>query len=166
VTSAAVHIRPTRLDDAVEMAALRRHPAVARNIYAFPSQREDQVRAFMERSSPDDHVFVAELDGRLVGMAGLHVRGGKERHSAHVGLGVHVDFQGRGIGRALMVKLLDLADRWLGLVRVDLTTVDDNLRAIALYKSLGFELEATQRKASFVEGAFHDVLLMSRLRGG
>ena len=159
-----MHIRPTRASDAPAMAELRRHPSVARNIYAYPSQRDEQVAAFMERSTPDDHVFVAELDGRLVGMAGLHVRDGKARHSAHVGLAVHADFHGRGIGRALMVKLLDVADRWLGLVRVDLTTVDDNARAIALYQSLGFELEVTQRKASFVDGAYHDVLAMARIK--
>ncbi len=157
-------IRPVRMEDAPALAALRRRDAVARNIYAYPSQRTLQVLTVLERARPSDHIFVAELDGRAVGLAGLHVSEGRERHVASVGLMVHDDVHGRGIGRALMNQLLDLADRWLGLVRVELTVVGDNERAIKLYRSLGFVVEATQRKASFHDNAYRDVLMMARVR--
>jgi putative acetyltransferase len=159
-----VIIRPVRLEDAEELVALRRRDAVARFIYAMPSDRVEGVRNFIAGLGPDNHSFVAELDGRVVGMAGLHVRAGKERHSAWVGLMVHDEEHGRGIGRALMDRLIDLADRWLGLTRVDLTVRHDNHKAQQLYQTLGFVLEGTQRKAVFVDGEFHDVLMMARLR--
>jgi putative acetyltransferase len=159
-----VIIRPVHIDDADEIVALRRREAVARFIYAMPSDRVESTRRYIAGLGPDNHSFVAELDGRVVGMAGLHVRAGKERHSAHVGLLVHDDVHGRGIGRALMERLLDLADRWLGLTRVDLTVRHDNQKAQQLYLKLGFVLEGTQRKAAFVDGEFHDVLMMARLR--
>jgi putative acetyltransferase len=37
--------------------------------------------------------------------------------------------------------LLDLADNWLKLVRVELDVFSDNQKAISLYQSCGFEIE-------------------------
>ena len=164
VAVSGVLIRRTHVDDAEAMTELRRREAVARFIYSYPSDRVDRVRAFIANLGPHNHSFVAELDGRVVGMAGLHVRQGKLRHSGFVALGVHDAFHGRGIGRALMDQLLDLADRWLGLLRVDLTVLDDNHKAQRLYEQLGFVVEGTQRKAVFVDGAYHDVLMMARIK--
>ena len=157
-------IRPVRAEDAEALNELRRRDAVAQFIPSFSSEREGATRKYIESFGPNDHVFVAELDGRVVAQAGLHVREGKLRHSAWVGLAVHDAFCGRGIGRALMEKLLDLADRWLGLLRVDLTVVSNNERAIGLYEKLGFVLEGTQRKASYFDGRYWDIVLMARVK--
>lgn len=51
---------------------------------------------------------------------------------------VRRDFQNQGIGRAMLEKVLDLADNWLMLVRLELTVFADNERAVHLYESLGF----------------------------
>lgn len=61
------------------------------------------------------------------------------RHSADIGIMVHKDYQNMGVGSALMERLLDLADNWLMLVRVELTVFADNERAIHLYEKFGFE---------------------------
>jgi L-phenylalanine/L-methionine N-acetyltransferase len=63
-----------------------------------------------------------------------------------------------------MAQLLDVADRWLGLVRVDLTVLTYNERAVAMYEKLGFVKEGTQRKAAYFDGKYHDLYLMARLR--
>jgi putative acetyltransferase len=157
-------IRPVRAEDAEALNELRRRDAVAQFIPSFSSERESYTRKYIEGFGSNDHVFVAELDGRVVAQAGLHVREGKMRHSAWVGIAVHDAFYGRGVGRALMEKLLDLADRWLGLLRVDLTVVANNTRAIGLYEKLGFVLEGTQRKASYYDGQYWDVLCMARVK--
>ena len=159
-----VEIRPVRLEDADALGHIRTRPKVAEYITSYPSERVAATRKYVESWSADDHVFVAELDGIVVGMAGLHVRGGKMRHSAWLGIMVHDAFHGRGIGRTLMVELLDLADRWLGLLRVDLTVLEYNTRAIQLYEELGFVVEGKQRKATWFDGKFHDLVLMARLR--
>ena len=49
-------------------------------------------------------------DGRLVGNATLHLGNNKRRHTGDVGIMVHDDYVNQGIGRALMERLLDLAD--------------------------------------------------------
>ncbi len=53
----------------------------------------------------------------------------------------HDQWQGRGVGRALMEAAVDLADNWLSLTRLELTVFADNAPAIRLYERVGFEVE-------------------------
>jgi putative acetyltransferase len=134
--------------------------------YSLPSERVESNRQFLAGLTADDHVLVAEIDGRVMGIAGLHVRGGKQRHVAALGIAVHDRYQGQGIGRQLMAALLDLADNWLGLLRVELEVFADNTRAIGLYESLGFRHEGRRVKGVFRRGGYADTLTMARLRDG
>lgn len=96
---------------------------------------------------------------------GLHVNSNARlRHSAMLGIMVHADYQGEGIGKALLEKVLDLADNWLMLVRVELTVFVENERAVKLYKSLGFEMEGTKKYAAIRNGKYADEYLMARYR--
>jgi len=104
------------------------------------------------------------LDGTIVGMAGLHVAAGKRRHSASLGMSVDDAYHGRGIGRKLLEALLDVADNYLGLTRVELEVLVDNARAIRLYERMGFEHEGCKRKAIFRGGRYVDAYVMARLR--
>jgi putative acetyltransferase len=154
-------IRAIRPDDAAALMDIRRQKQVMRFTPAMPSERPTD---FYGRWGKDDHVLVAELDGRVVGYAGLHLRDGKRRHSAWLGIAVHDEFAGRGAGRLLMQALLDLADNWIGLVRVDLEASASNERGITLYRALGFVEEGRQKKAYFAEGGYEDAVLMARVR--
>jgi putative acetyltransferase len=131
---------------------------------ALPSERIEGSRRRVESLGPDDHSFVAVLDGKIVGMCGLHVAAGKRRHSASLGMSVDDEHQGQGIGRKLMEAMLDLADNYLGLVRVELEVLVDNPRAIHLYERMGFEHEGCKRKAIFRGGQYADAFVMARLR--
>jgi putative acetyltransferase len=131
---------------------------------ALPSERITGSRQRVESLGPDDHSFVAVLDGVVVGMCGLHVYPGKRRHSATLGMSVDDNLQGRGIGRKLMEAMLDVADNYLGLTRVELEVMADNPRAIGLYERMGFEHEGCKRKAIIKGGGYVDALVMARLR--
>jgi L-phenylalanine/L-methionine N-acetyltransferase len=154
-------IRAIRPDDGAALMDIRRQPLVMRYTPAMPSDRHTD---FYARWGANDHVLVAELDGRVVGYAGLHLRDGKRRHSAWLGIAVHDEFAGRGAGQLLMKGLLDLADQWIGLVRVDLEANAENERAIAMYRRFGFIEEGRQKKAYFTDGTFCDAVLMARFR--
>lgn len=110
--------------------------------------------------------LVACVDGQPVGMLGLHTHPDmpRLRHSAWLGMAVRDDWQGRGIGTALLVAGLDLADHWLQLTRMELHVFVDNEPALRLYRRYGFVVEGTLRRAAFREGTLHDVHLMARLR--
>ena len=115
-------IRPIGPQDAEGIAALRRMPGVMENTLGLPSCRVADSRAFIEGLGPNDHNFVAAAeDETVIGAAGLCVCSNpRMRHVGSVGIFVHTDWQGRGVGTALMETLLDLADNWLMLVRVEL----------------------------------------------
>jgi len=77
---------------------------------------------------------------------------------------VRDDWQGKGIGKAMMQAVIDLADKWLNLARIELTVFTDNEPAIALYRKFGFEIEGALRKFAFRDGEFVDAYAMARVR--
>ena len=77
---------------------------------------------------------------------------------------VHDAYAGRGAGTALMAALVNQADHWLNLTRLELGVYADNARAIALYERFGFEREGFHRAYSWRNGAFIDSISMARLR--
>jgi len=127
------------------------------------------LEVFRKRAAdlpPTDHILVAEVDGKIVGNvaligAGRHVR---RRHVASLGITVHDEWAGKGVGSALMQAALDLADKWLQYSRVELTVFTDNAAAIALYKRFGFEIEGTHRAYAYRNGAYVDTYAMARLK--
>ena len=81
------------------------------------------------------HVFlVAEADGMLVGTGALRAEGAEGQI---VRVSVRHDLRGRGIGRALVMALLEAA-RTRGLDRIWMETNDDWHDAIGLYRQYGF----------------------------
>lgn len=160
-----ITIRPVRPSDAAELNAIRRMDGVLENILSLPSERESVSEEFIKGLGENMHMFTAECDGKVAGCASLAVGSGRKRHSGGVGIMVHKDYQGRGIGRALMEKLLDTADNWLMLKRVELEVYPDNERAIKLYESLGFVREGVSRASAIRNGAYSDNVIMGRIRG-
>jgi len=59
----------------------------------------------------------------LVGNAGLDRFSGRRAHAGGIGMGVHDAWTGRGIGAALLEALLETADKWWNLRRVELGPV-------------------------------------------
>ena len=72
--------------------------------------------------------------------------------------------QGKGYGTEAMKLLLGYGFNTLNLNRLDLKVNDFNSRAIKCYQKLGFVEEGRMREASFVNGKYHDQILMSILR--
>ena len=144
--------------------ALRLLPSVIDGTMAIPSTRIEETHRRLASLGPDDHSFVAVVDGQVVGMAGLHVAAGKRRHTGSIGMMVHDQFQGRGIGRELLEALLHIADNFVGLTASSSRSIPDNERAIRLYESCGFEHEGRKRKAVWRHGEHQDVLMMCRIR--
>ncbi len=110
--------------------------------------------------------LVACVDNELVGQLGLHTfpNHPRRRHAAEIGMAVRDDWQGKGIGTALMQAAVDLADNWLNLSRLELEVFTDNEPAIRLYKKFGFVIEGTLVRYAFRNGQFVDTYTMARLR--
>ena len=159
-------IRPMAAGDMEGFNALRRMPGVMENTLGLPSERVERNIDGFQRMGPDDHVFAAVLeDGTLIGTGSLTVHPSpRMRHGATLGILVHTGYQDQGVGTALMKAVLDLADNWLMLVRVELEVFADNARAIHLYEKFGFEKEGLMRMSVVRDGQYQDNYKMARLR--
>ncbi|HEY3368888.1 MAG TPA: GNAT family N-acetyltransferase [Symbiobacteriaceae bacterium] len=162
---AEVVIRPIRNDDFPDMYEMRTQPNVMWGTLQIPTIPREIIQSQCGYQA-NNYQFVAEVDGKAVGGCGLHLSTSlRSRHVAGLGITVHDAYQGRGLGRRLMLAALDLADNYLGLERVDLDVYIDNPRAISLYESLGFEDEGVIPRLALRDGEFVDAMQMSRLRG-
>ena len=134
----------------------------------LPFQAPDEIRSWLERTSAagTGRELVALVDDELVGNASLDRPTGRRAHIGRIDLGVHDAWVGRGIGTALLAALVDLADNWLGLVRLELTVDTDNAPALALYRRFGFTVEGTHRAHILRGGQFVDGYTMARLNEG
>jgi L-phenylalanine/L-methionine N-acetyltransferase len=120
-------------------------------------------------AEPPDGLFllVACVEGEVVGNLGIETFPNRPRirHAGSIWMAVRDDWQGRGVGTALMRAALDLAANWLNLSRLELTVYTDNAAGIALYEKFGFEREGTHRRYAFRDGGFVDAYSMARVRG-
>lgn len=131
----------------------------------LPFSSEQAWRDELARPRDDSFPVVACVGDEVVGHLALSVyMNPRTRHSGHFGIGVRDDWQGTGVGTALMEACVDLADNWLNLTRLDLRVYVDNEPAISLYKKFGFEVEGTHIRFAYRNGEYVDALVMARLR--
>lgn len=158
-------VRPPRKEDAEDLHNVYRHHLVARTTLQIPSQEITLSRRRIEQHPPGLYRLVAEVDGRVVGSISLHqAQHAAEKHAAGLGMGVHPDYWSQGIGSALMEAVLDLADNWLNISRVELDVNVDNPAGVHLYKKFGFEIEGTRRFHTYGDGRWTHSYFMARLR--
>jgi L-phenylalanine/L-methionine N-acetyltransferase len=108
------------------------------------------------------YIFMDDA-GTPVGMFKLYPLKHRCTHIFYLGgLAIHPDFAGKGFGVKMMQEIKDLAQQ-KGCKRLELSAGTENLRAIELYKKVGFEAEGVLRKYTHLkrEGRFLDELLMS-----
>lgn len=160
-----MRVRPLRPEDAADLYAIISDPRVARTLLQLPSMEFLETKAWIEKKVSGRHRLVAEVGSRAVGLIGLtHHQRARLSHSGRLGMYVHGDYWGRGIGSALMEAALDIADNWLDLKRVELSVFTHNEAAIHLYEKFGFEMEGRRRCFAFGDGRWQDDFVMSRLR--
>lgn len=160
-----VIIRPPKVEDASDINAIRRMDGVRENTLGLISEPVSRTVHFLQNLDRNNHMLVAEVDGQVVGMASLmHSAHPRMNHTGSIGISVHKDFQSQGVGRKLMESLIDIADNWLMLVRIELGVIKDNTKAYGLYESLGFVEEGVKRMSIIRGGKYCDEIMMSRIK--
>lgn len=157
-------LRPTRPEDAEALAVMMGGAGFRHGTAQLPFVSPDRVRRRLETDDANDTRIVAVLDEGIVGSATLTRLSGRRAHVGQVGMGVADGWTGRRIGTALLAALVDMADNWLGLRRLELEVLADNEPALALYGRFGFEPEGVRRDVVFRAGTYADSLAMARLR--
>ena len=97
--------------------------------------RYAEAGAMAERSRKGDKVLLAEEDGQILGMLEI-------KRPDHIAM-LFVDDPGRGLGRALVERALQLCrEETDGLEKVG---VHASLYAVPIYRNIGFEAEGPKR---------------------
>ena len=150
------------------MVAIMGDPDVLAGLLQLPHPTEAAWKKRIEEMpigpTTAELFIVAERGGEVVGNAGVHpIAHVRRRHAAGIGMAVAKHAQGQGVGTALMAAIVDWADNWAQLLRLELTVYTDNAAAQALYRKFGFVHEGTHRAYAIRDGAYVDTLAMARL---
>ena len=126
----------------------------------------ERISEFVAKSvEQNDAQYVAVVDGEVIGWCDVFSHWAYAlSHVGTLGMGVHADHRGQGLGRALLVQTLAHALK-NGVYRVTLEAREDNIRAIRLYESIGFKHEARTPCALRFEGVFYAGVQMALLQG-
>lgn len=162
------HLRPED-GEAVHEILLGRHVIVGTMRLPWQSLAHTQNRLALGEG---EYKLVAEVPSegsgaKVVGFAELLTFPNvpRHRHAGEVNMvASHADWQGKGVGRALIEALLELADDWLQLRRLGLTVWSENTAATKLYELLGFTIDGTLPDYAFGEGRYIEVTMMGRVR--
>jgi putative acetyltransferase len=162
----AMTIRRAEPDDYELVTTIFRDDLTTSGTLQVPFPSVDRWRKNMAEPVEGDYLLLAFVDGQVAGLAGLHPVGKSPRraHARMLSICVIGPYQGKGVSRALMQALMDLADKWLPVTRIELTVFADNERAIKLYRRFGFEMEGTHKAYALRDGAYVDTLAMARIR--
>lgn len=109
-------------------------------------------------------VFVAELDGTVVGWASLSEWSSRSAYAgtAEISLYIKEEFRGKGAGRKLLKDIM-LEGEKVGLHTVLARITTANVASIHLHESAGFEQLGVMREVGEKFGRMLDVLLMQRI---
>lgn len=110
----------------------------------FPGDDPWPAHAFAVELRGGNHYLAARAGGRLVGYAGIALLPGRPPEAEVHTIGVEPGYQHRGVGRALLTGLLAAADGIDAAVYLEVRT--DNEAAVALYRSVGFEVVGRRRR--------------------
>lgn len=109
--------------------------------------------------------FAYEVSGELAGFYKAFCHPGRSSHAAYIGtLAVAPKFHGHGVAHAMVTEAIDEL-RSSGAKRIELLVETDNLRGLAFYTRLGFEIEGKLRKfyKRSHESEYIDDYVMSKL---
>jgi L-phenylalanine/L-methionine N-acetyltransferase len=167
--ASAFRIRAAEPEDAAALSALIGSEGVFEGTSQLPMMPVASRLDRFSKLDPAGLLLVAcvTTEGleQIVGMLGLHLvqPGLRRAHVRGLGISVAKSWQGQGIGHQLMEAALRWADNWAGILRIELTVLVDNARAVALYERHGFVREGTMRGHILRDGIYADTYLMARL---
>jgi putative acetyltransferase len=158
-------IRRAEAEDCSQICEMFESPKVYAGTMQVPYPSREYWRRRLSENTQSVYTLVGIIDERIVGMVSVVTfpERPRRKHVGVIAICVDGDWQGKGVGAALMRAIVDLADNWLNLTRLELEVYADNEAAIHLYERFGFEVEGILRRHAFRDGQYVDSKVMGRL---
>ena len=125
-------------------------------------EEEEFIRGHAE--ADNSILLVAEAGGQIIGV--MNITGGRRKalcHAGRLGITVHRDWRGKGIGTRMLEQSIGWAKGSGVLKRIQLEVYARNVDAIRLYERLGFKIEGRHPKAIYQQGEYLDEISMGLL---
>ncbi|MCL4318499.1 MAG: GNAT family N-acetyltransferase [Firmicutes bacterium] len=166
-----IFIRPAQLEDSLNLGNLHQVLFEETSFMLMEPDElprdaefwEHRMASFLNDSK--NGFWVAQNErGMLVGFLRMHGNSSlRLAHSAQIVLGVKRSYWGQGIG----THLFETGEQWAkthGLVRLELTVMVPNRRALGLYHKMGFVVEGLRRQSiRYSHGEYVDEYLMAKI---
>lgn len=113
-------------------------------------------------SNPRGMAILAVYDSKIVGVLDFGAyKSEKLRHRGILGISLHPDLRGEGVGQILFKKLMQEARTIEGLTHIELSMMSENHQAYHLYRKVGFK-EFGRRPQAYKQpdGSFCDEVMM------
>jgi len=160
-----LRLRPAILDDAgaicrIYNQGIEDRVATLETELRTPEER----RRWLAGRDPRHPVIVAEEDGEVVGWASLNAFSARASYRFVADFSIYVERgrRGKGIGRQLLARLVELA-RDHGYHKMALATLPGNAAGLRLYEAFGFRTVGVYREQGEVDGRWMDTVIMEKL---
>jgi len=169
-TGQTIYIRTAQPSDAPAIHAITAQ-AITEGAYHISEPQEftftteeEEVWIRQHAEHPAQVMLVAEVDDAVVGL--IHFEPGNRKRQAHTGelaMNVATAWREQGIGRCLLEALIVWATEHPQIERLGLHALSSNLRALHLYRAVGFVEEGRRVQAIKIgPGEYADEVIMAR----
>lgn len=158
-------IRPATIGDLPAIEEIYNEAGIATTAsFDLAPRSLEEARVWFDAHGSAHPIFVAELDGRVIGWASLSPYSSKAayRYTVEDSVYVHRDFRRRGVGKALLAAVVKAATE-LGYRAVVAKIAEGNEASLALHRRAGFVYVGTLVAVGCKFGRWLDVDLLELL---
>ncbi|MFD4707829.1 GNAT family N-acetyltransferase [Gottfriedia sp. NPDC058432] len=126
-------------------------------------RNEAEYQTFLEDTFNEKNsvILLGTINDQIISIGSIN-SSQKERtkHVGTLGIVIKKEYWGLSLGKLLMQSLIDWAKQNDLTRKIQLVTNEDNLKAIQLYKNLGFEIEGVMKEDTYIDGKYCNTLMM------
>ena len=125
---------------------------------------EERRQWLVARSARHPVIVAQTVAGEIVGWGSLNVFNARPAYRFVADFSIYVEraYRGKGVGRALLSRLIELG-RELGYHKLVLSAFPFNPGGMALYERMGFRTVGIYQEQGQLDGRWVDTILMERL---
>ena len=164
--ASALRVRPAAADDAEAICRIYNQGIEDRVATLETELRTpDERRQWLAERGARHPVIVAEdADGTVLGWGSLNVFNSRQAYRFVADFSIYVErvARGRGVGRAMLTRLIELG-REHGYHKLVLSAFPTNASGMALYTGLGFRTVGVYKEQGRLDGRWVDTIVMEKL---
>ncbi len=161
--SAPPSLRPAREGDAPAIAAIY-NQGIRERVATFETRERSAAEVAAWLGSPRYPVWVAEVDGAVVGWASASGYRPRDCYAGIAEFSIYVApaARGQGVGRRLMEAFQE-ACREVGFWKLVSRVFPENTASLALLEACGFRRVGVYERHAQLDGVWRDVVIVERL---